>query len=108
MSKEEILGSWLPYLIKVIINYFSNTGKMYSEHEIFQTKFDDQLWKNITNFINNLRKLPLWKDRSMSSGVFSGKKNYDYWQAIFASGTTPDGVQVLAKPLNYVDMIIPN
>ena len=108
MSKEEILGSWLPYLIRAIINYFNNTGKIYSEDEIFQTKFDDQLWKNITNFINNLRKLPLWKDRSMASGVFSGKKNYDYWKEIFAIGTTPDGVQVLANPLNFVEMIKPH
>lgn len=108
MSKEEILVSWLPYLIRAIINYFDNTGKIYSKDEIFQTKFDDQLWKNITNFINNLRQLPLWRDRSMALTVFSGKENYDYWKEIFAKGATPGGVQVLANPLNFVEMIKSN
>ena len=107
MSKEEILGSWLPYLIRAIINYFDNTGKIYNEDEIFQTKFDEQLWKNISNFINNLKALPLWIDRPMASTVFSGKKNYDYWKEIFAKGTTPDNVRVLANPLNFVEMIRP-
>jgi len=52
--------------------------------------------------------LPLWKDRSMASTVFAGKNNYDYWRTIFVSGRNPDGVHVLAKPLNFIDMIKPD
>lgn len=107
MSKEEILGNWLPYLIEVIKNYFSNFGKRIDDKDIFQTHFDDQLWKNITNFIDNLMQLPLWKDRAMAATIFSGKRNYDYWREIFAKGTAPDGVRVLANPLNFVEMIKP-
>ena len=105
ISKEEILYNWLQYLKKVVNNYFSNTGKMFQEEKIFQTPFDDQLWINIENFILNLSNLPLWKDRGMASTVFSGKKNYDYWREIFETGRSPDGVNVLAKPLNFIEMI---
>ena len=77
ISKEEILFNWLQYLKKVITTYFSNTGKMFIEEKIFQTPFDDQLWINIENFVKNLSHLPLWKDRSMASTIFSGKNNYD-------------------------------
>jgi hypothetical protein len=105
MSKEEILSNWLIYIQKVIENYFSNTGRIFNQSTFFQEKFDDQLWKNITQFIKNLRSLPLWRDRSMAGTIFSGKKNYDYWRHIFEQGKTPDNVPVLAKPLNYIEMI---
>ncbi|WP_133010292.1 HNH endonuclease [Marinomonas flavescens] len=106
VSKEEILFNWLQYLKKVITTYFSNTGKIFAEETIFQTPFDEQLWINIENFVVNLSHLPLWKDRSMASTVFSGKKNYDYWKEIFATGKSIDGAVVLAKPLNFIEMII--
>lgn len=105
MSKEEILHNWLRYLREVIRAYFTNMGKIIDEEVIFQNKFDDQLWVNIETFTINLSRLPLWKDRSMASTVFSGKKNYDYWKVIFETGRSVDGATVLAKPLNFIEMI---
>jgi hypothetical protein len=105
MSKEEVMYNWLLYLKQVIKNYFSNTGKFFDENSLFQQKFDPQLWINIRNFIRNLQELPLWRDRSKASTAFSGKKNYDFWRDVFSTGRTPDGVEVLAKPINYVEMI---
>jgi len=105
ISKEEILYNWLQYLKKVITTYFSNTGKIFIEEKIFQTPFDDQLWINIENFVKNLNQLPLWKDRSMASTIFSGKNNYDYWKVIFETGKSLDGAIVLTSPLNFIEMI---
>jgi len=105
ISKEEIIYNWLLYLENVIVNYFSNTGKKFEKNKMFQTVFDEQLWKNIEIFINNLIKLPLWKDRTMANTIFSGKNNYDYWDRIFETGKTPDGADVLIRPLNIIDMI---
>lgn len=105
ISKEEILYNWLQYLKMVIKAYFTNLGKMIPEEKIFQTEFDNQLWINIENFVKNLALLPLWKDRSMASTIFSGKNNYDYWKVILESGKSVDGAIVLAKPLNFMEMI---
>ncbi|HHT22378.1 MAG TPA: HNH endonuclease [Bacteroidales bacterium] len=105
ISKEEIMYNWLIYLRKVIENYFINTGKIYESNKLFQFQFPDQLWNNIRNFLINLKNLPLWKDRSMASTIFSGKNNYDYWKTIFETSKTSDNVQVIAKPLNFVEMI---
>jgi hypothetical protein len=107
LSKEEVMYNWLIYVRAVIINYFSNTGKLYNGNSIFQQKFDEQLWVNIRNFIINLRLLPLWKDKSMASTTFAGKRNYDYWDNIFKTGKTSDDVQVLAQPFNIINMIKP-
>ncbi len=107
ISKEEILHGWLQYLNNVIKAYFTNMGKIIAEDEIFQNPFDKQLWINIENFVENLCKLPLWKDRGMSNTIFAGKNTYDYWETIFSTATSPDGAQVLAKPLNFMEMIKP-
>ena len=105
MSKEEILHNWLQYLKMVIKAYFTNTGKMINDDELFQHPFDEQLWKNIDNFIKNLKELPLWKDRGMASTVFAGKNTYDYWKTIFETSKTPDNALVLVKSLNFMEMI---
>ena len=105
MSKEEIIYNWLQYLKKVIENYFANTGKLYESNKLFQEPFPEQLWNNIRKFIRNLAKLPLWKNKSMASTHFAGKKNYDFWKYVFEHGSTPDGVEVLVRPINYIEMI---
>jgi hypothetical protein len=89
----------------VIEAYFVNTGKPYEKRALFQQQFPTILWNNIRKFINNLTKLPLWRDKSMANTHFSGKKNYDFWKTVFETGKTPDGVQILAEELNYIDMI---
>jgi len=107
MSKEEIIYNWLLYVKDVVVNYLSTIGKFKSSeaNRVFQKPLDDQVWKNIDVFLKNLANLPLWRDRSMAATVFSGKNMYDYWKTIFETGKTPDGAQVLAKPLDIVEMV---
>jgi len=107
ISKEEIMHNWLQYLKMVIKAYYTNMGKMVNETEIFQQPFDDQLWINVENFVDNLYELPLWKDRGMANTIFAGKNTYLYWKTIFETAKSLDGAQVLAKPLNFMDMIKP-
>ena len=63
--------------------------------------------RDMRNAIINLRQLPVWINKSISSTVFSGKKPYEYWRTIFETGKEPgsNGVQVLAKPLNILELI---
>jgi len=107
ISKEEVIYNWLIYLKRAIENYFSNTGRIINNDKFFQTVFDNQLWENIRNFMVHLKLLPLWKDKSMADSIFAGKNNYDYWKSIFETGKSPDVAQVLAKPLNFIEMIKP-
>ena len=105
LFKEEIMYNWIQYIELLIKNFFSMTGEMFNDENLFQIKFPDQLWTNIRTFIRNFRDLPLWKDRSMATTIFGGKQVYDYWQTVFRTGKTPDGTLVLAKPINVVDMV---
>ena len=105
--KEEVMYNWVQYIELLIRNFFSMTGELFDDQNLFQIKFPDQLWTNIRSFIRNLRDLPLWKDRSMASTVFGGKQVYDYWYTAFRTCKTPDGTLVLAKPINVVEMIQP-
>ena len=107
MSKEEIAMAWVPKLVEVIRTFFYTLGQgsRLSESNPFQTPFPEQLWSNLRNFIVNLAALPLWKDREMSKSHFSGKKTAEFWKTVFSTGKTPDGVPVLAKPLEILEMI---
>lgn len=105
VSREEILYSWLRFVRQIVQNYFITTGKPIQENKLFQYRFPEPLWDSIENFIVNLTKMPLWVNRELSSSVFGGKQNYEYWQTIFESGKTPQDQQVLPSSINLMKMI---
>lgn len=105
LFKEEVMYNWVKYIELLIKNQFAFSGEMYDDKNLFQQPLTENMWGNIENFVNNLRELPVWKDRGMSSTVFGGKQNYDYWLTIFKTGRAPDSTQVLVKPINTAEMI---
>jgi hypothetical protein len=105
LAKEEILYNWLRYVGQIVKNYFIMNGKPIKEEKLFQYRFTEPLWDSIETFIENLGALPLWANRVLSKTVFGGKQNYDFWQTVFESGKTPEGQQVLAAPINLMQMI---
>jgi len=111
MSKEEIIYNWLKYIGQIIKNYFIMQGKPIKEEKLFQYKFPEPLWDRITIFIKNLTILPVWINKDLSITVFGGKQVNDFWQTIFETGKSPQGIQVLVEPIDLMKMIsddIPN
>jgi hypothetical protein len=103
ISKEEIIYNWLKYIKQIIILHFG--GKIIQNNKLFHKRFPEPLWDKIRTFIKNLRELPLWINKGLSSTVFGGKQNNEYWQTIFETGKTPQGFQVLAKPIDLTEMV---
>lgn len=106
LFKEEIMYNWVKYIKLVIKNSYVFAGIMCDEDNLFQQQIFEQVWTNIETFIDNFMNLPVWKDRSMSSTIFGGKSNYDFWGTIFSTGKAPDGTVVLTNPINVTEMIM--
>ena len=85
-------------------NVTSNLGNVVDEKKLFQYEFSETLWTNIRNYAKNLSLLPLWTNNTLSSTVFGGKQNYQFWQTIFTTGASPQGVKVLAQPINILEL----
>jgi hypothetical protein len=47
-------------------------------------------------------------NRDMSTSVFGGKRNNDFWKQIFEEGETPDGQKVLGHRIDLIKMIQSN
>jgi len=105
MSKEEIVYNWLSYVGQIARQYFIMLGKPDPQDRLFQYPFPEQVWDNISKFLRSLIALPLWVNRDLSETVFGGKQNNNFWKTVFETGRTPQGMQVLAQPLNLIDMI---
>ena len=105
MSKEEIVYNWLQLVGQVARTYFITLGKPDPKDRLFQVPFPEQVWLNIQKFLENLMELPLWVNTNLSDTVFGGKQNNGYWKTVFETGSTPQGMVVLAQPLNLIDMI---
>lgn len=107
MGKEEIMYNWLKFLGQIIQNHFISLGQPIEPSKLFQYEFSNVLWGLIRNYIINLSELPLWSNNQLSTNVFGGKQNYQYWNTIFTTGSSPQGVKVLSKALNLNELLIP-
>lgn len=106
IGREEVIAGWLPFITKVIFNYFTNTGRNVNLDKLFQTTFPEQLWTNVENFLDHLGRLPLWVDYQLSSTAFGGKALAKFWEDIFITGNAPNGTPVIHKGgLSVLDMI---
>lgn len=105
MSKEEIIYNWLQYTSQIARQYFIMQGKPDPQARLFQEVFPGQVWENIRKFLRNLSHLPLWVNVDLSATIFGGKQNNSFWEAVFKTGKTPQGMEVLAEPLNLIDIL---
>ena len=80
-------------------------GQPDPKDRLFQYKFPEQVWTNIRKFLESLVAMPLWVNTELSATVFGGKQNNIFWKTIFETGRTPAGMDVLAKPINLIEMI---
>ena len=105
MSKEEIVYNWLQYAGQIATQYFVVQGKPDPKERLFQVPFPPQVWHNIRKFLQNFSALPLWVNTDLSLTVFGGRQNNIFWKTVFETCKTPQGMTVLAKPINLNDMI---
>jgi hypothetical protein len=105
MSKEEIIYNWLQLVGQVARTYFITLGKPDPKDRLFQMPFPEQVWENIRKFLENLMVMPLWVNTDLSETIFGGKQNNGFWKTVFETGRTPQGMVVLAQPINLIEMI---
>lgn len=105
MAREEVCYNWLRYVRDLIRRYFLMRGEVVDEDELFRRRFNEDLWNLIRKLIQNMALLPLWVNPALSSTVFGGKQDYEYWKVVFETGKSRAGQDVLAKPLNLDDLV---
>jgi 5-methylcytosine-specific restriction endonuclease McrA len=108
MAKEEIIYNWLRYIKQVVQMSFVNAGIPFDENAPLQKPLPPNAWNSIRNFVRSLKRLPIWVNRDMSTSVFGGKRNNDFWKQIFEEGETPDGQKVLGHRIDLIKMIQSN
>ena len=89
----------------VIEHYFAFTGRMEDKERLLHPSLPDELWDRIENFLSNISKLPCWFDKGLSNSVFGPKQNLVYWDSVFKTGQSPDGIRVLTEGLKMQEMI---
>lgn len=105
IAREEVLGVILKYVRLVIEHYYAWGGESIRKDGLLQQNFPPALWQRLELFLKNLASLPCWIDKNLSTTVFGAKRNRDYWEKVFQTGKTSEGVQVLARPLEITKMI---
>ena len=105
MSREEVLYNVLRFVRDLVRRHFVLAGKVIDDSDLFERRFPDELWEAIDRLIGNLAALPVWVNKQLSSTVFGGKQDHEYWKIIFETGRDRAGVQVLTQPLNLDDLV---
>jgi len=105
VAREEVLANILSYVRLVIEHYYAWGGQAIRKDGLLQQTFSPALWQRLDLFLRNLAALPCWIDKNLSITVFGAKRNRDYWERVFQTGRTPDGVSVLTQPLDITKMV---
>ena len=105
MAKEEIIHNWLRLVRQIMYQFFVHNGQIVDDERLLQHEIPEACWKNIENFVDELTRLAVWMNKDLAFTAFGGKRNNAYWQSIFKSGKTPDGAEIMAEPLNLLEMI---
>ncbi len=105
IAREEVLACILRWVRLVIENHFAYTGQMVDKERLFHRRLTEELWKRIELFLKNLAALPCWIDKNLSNTVFGAKRNREYWDEVFRTGKSPEGVPVLTAPLDLSQMV---
>lgn len=105
LGREEVLGVCVEWTRVVIENFYAWTGARVDRDKLLHQRFSEELWRRISAFLTSLRDLPCWVDKGLSRTLFGAKQNRDAWRTIFDTGKSPQGVRVLAEPLDLTKMI---
>lgn len=101
LSKDNVIYVLMQYIQELIIMTFSKEKGTFNKKNLFKYKFNDELWENIRIVIRNFVNLPLWKNRN----VFIGTYFAETWKSIFETGKTEEGIQLLEKPIDLMELL---
>ena len=105
MGRDEVTGNICEWMKLVIRNHHAAMGTMMDDSKPLHQPLPEVLWERMRDFIVSMSELPCWIDRNLANSVFGPKQNLEYWQKVFKTGKAPNGVQVIAAPLNLHEMI---
>lgn len=105
VCRAEVIANIVSWLALVIRNFFAFTGQNVPPDKLLHTRFPDELWNRIECFYKNIGALPCWFDKKFAMIVFGPKRNLDYWDRVFETGKSPDGIQILTDKLDLKDLI---
>jgi len=104
IGKEEVMGAWLKYIRDVIDQYYLMTGAP-KPKAVFQRKHPEPLWDRLQSFVRNFASLPMWVNKDLSLTAFGGKQTAKFWETVFETGRSPQGAQILAKPISLSELL---
>lgn len=105
LCREEVMQAWVALLRQVMELCVITSGQPLDAGKILHQPLPEPTWESVRQCLRSLRELPCWSNPALGATVFGGKPNYEYWRTVFATGSTPQGVPVLAKPVNVINMI---
>lgn len=107
MGREEILQAWIELTLSVCQTVVISSGQLWNTEKPFHRPLPETLWTSLDHFIVNFARLPLWKNRSLSSTVFGGKQNMQFWRDAFATGTA-NQIRILpGGGVNLIELMKP-
>lgn len=106
MAREEILYAWIGKVKTIAQLSFTTSNLAYYPDRPLHRPFSNELWANIENYVVNLSRLPLWRDRGLSQTIFGGKQTAGFWRDVFETGVAPNGTGVLPPGgLNLINLM---
>lgn len=107
LAREEILQAWIELALSVCQTVVVSTGQIWNNERPFHRRLPDTVWQSLDHFVSNFGNLPLWKNRSLSSTVFGGKQNLQFWRNAFATVSANQLTILPGGGINLIELMKP-
>lgn len=105
LAREEILQAWFELVLSVCQTVVVSTGQLWDNDRPFHRRLPDTVWHSLDCFVTNFSNLPLWKNRSLSSTVFGGKQNLQFWRNAFQTGSANQLIVLAGGGINLIELM---
>ena len=107
LAREEILQAWIELALSVCQTVVVSTGQLWDRERPFHRRLPDTVWQSLDCFVVNFSNLPVWRNRSLSSTVFGGKQNLQFWRNAFATGSANQLTILAGGGINLIELMKP-
>jgi hypothetical protein len=107
LAREEILQAWVELALSVCQTVVVSTGQLWNNERPFHRRLPDTVWQSLDCFVTNFSNLPLWRNRALSSTVFGGKQNLQFWRNAFATGSANQLTVLPGGGINLIELMKP-
>ncbi len=105
IGREEVLHALFDLVLQVCQMAVVTAGGFWDKERPLHKRLPEAVWTTLDNFFVNFSELPIWSNPALSSTLFGGKQNFQFWKEVFKTGSANGQLVIAGGGLNLLSLM---